>query len=127
MVFYGQTGYCRWKVLLQYFDEDRGFERCNTCDNCLRMAARQERAAASAQRAEGGGTPTTAAPPLQRAAFAPGEAVKVRRYGRGSVVAADADTVTVAFDGGTERCFQAGYVQRDIGGEFVVACQATAR
>ncbi len=39
MVFYGQTGYCRWKVLLAHFDEDEGFERCGTCDNCERMAA----------------------------------------------------------------------------------------
>ena len=41
MVFYGQTGLCRWKVLQGHFGEDEGFERCNTCDNCLRMAMAQ--------------------------------------------------------------------------------------
>ena len=107
MVFYGQTGYCRWKVLLQYFDEDEGFERCGACDNCERMAARQAEpeppvdAAVAVQPA-----------PAQQAAFAVGAAVRVKRYGRGTVVAADADSVTVGFDGGGERCFQAGYVKR---------------
>ena len=39
MVFYGQTGRCRWKVLLDNFGESEGFEACGTCDNCVRIAA----------------------------------------------------------------------------------------
>ena len=39
MVFYGQTGRCRWKVLLDNFGESEGFESCGTCDNCVRIAA----------------------------------------------------------------------------------------
>lgn len=36
MVSYAQSGYCRWKLLLDYFgDEGAGVERCGTCDNCL--------------------------------------------------------------------------------------------
>ena len=104
-----QTGQCRWKVLLEHFDEERGFERCGSCDNCLRMAARAEDEARAA-----------AAPPVDespaqkavRAAFAVGDVVKVKRYGSGSVVAADAETVTVGFAGGAERCFRADYVRR---------------
>ncbi len=35
MVSYAQSGYCRWKLLLDYFgDQSAGFERCGTCDNC---------------------------------------------------------------------------------------------
>jgi ATP-dependent DNA helicase RecQ len=35
MVSYAQSGYCRWKLLLDYFgDESAGVERCGTCDNC---------------------------------------------------------------------------------------------
>src|SRR5207245_633244 len=37
MVFYAQTGFCRWRVLLEYFDEPlMEGERCGNCDNCLR-------------------------------------------------------------------------------------------
>ena len=39
MVFYGQTGHCRWKVLLENFGEAEGFGACGTCDNCIRIAA----------------------------------------------------------------------------------------
>jgi ATP-dependent DNA helicase RecQ len=39
MVFYGQSGYCRWKVLLQHFGEADGFTACGRCDNCVRIAA----------------------------------------------------------------------------------------
>jgi ATP-dependent DNA helicase RecQ len=121
MVFYGQTGYCRWKVLLQYFGEADDFERCGICDNCARMAAQQPGDAVAPGTAADSGTTTAQAEPTaqtpalvaaRRASFAVGDAVKVRRYGRGSVVAADADTVTVGFQGGIERCFQADYVKR---------------
>ena len=36
MVSYAQSGYCRWKLLLDYFgDEAGGIERCGSCDNCV--------------------------------------------------------------------------------------------
>ena len=36
MVGYAQSGYCRGKLLLDYFgDVSPGFERCCKCDNCL--------------------------------------------------------------------------------------------
>jgi ATP-dependent DNA helicase RecQ len=35
MVAYAQSGYCRWKLLLEYFGDDAaGIERCGCCDNC---------------------------------------------------------------------------------------------
>jgi ATP-dependent DNA helicase RecQ len=36
MASYAQSGLCRWKVLLDYFNEGDDFERCETCDNCRR-------------------------------------------------------------------------------------------
>jgi ATP-dependent DNA helicase RecQ len=106
MVFYGQTGYCRWKVLLQHFGEDEGFERCGTCDNCERIAAQQKEHAAevAAEHVER----QARTPP---APFAPGDKVRVPRYGRGNVIAADPQSVTVAFAGGAQRCFLASYVK----------------
>jgi ATP-dependent DNA helicase RecQ len=35
MTMYAQSAMCRWKLLLEYFGEADGFERCGTCDNCV--------------------------------------------------------------------------------------------
>jgi len=43
MVGYAQSGYCRWKLLLDYFgDAAPGFEHCCKCDNCLAPPAIQD-------------------------------------------------------------------------------------
>ena len=34
MAAYAQSAMCRWKLLLEYFDEAEGFDRCGDCDNC---------------------------------------------------------------------------------------------
>ena len=34
MAQYAQSATCRWKLLLDYFGEGDGFERCGGCDNC---------------------------------------------------------------------------------------------
>ena len=34
MAAYAQSAVCRWKLLLEYFNEAEGFERCGDCDNC---------------------------------------------------------------------------------------------
>ena len=117
MVFYGQTGYCRWKVLLAHFGEDEGFERCERCDNCARIAA-STAAASGSDRIEaasnGAQEPALRHPkpaPIAPAPFDPGANVKVPRYGKGVVEAADAQSVTVRFPNGSTRCFMASYVR----------------
>jgi ATP-dependent DNA helicase RecQ len=36
MIGYAQSGFCRWKLLLDYFgDPVPGFEKCCRCDNCM--------------------------------------------------------------------------------------------
>jgi ATP-dependent DNA helicase RecQ len=69
MVSYAQSGYCRWKLLLDYFgDRPDDFERCCQCDNCLSPPSIQD----SPQRIEpapepvpaGEYTHTPAVPPL---------------------------------------------------------------
>ncbi len=104
MVFYAQTGRCRWRVLQEHFDE-AGPERCGHCDNCQRLSA-AEAASASAQ------TPTAQAQQVSPGAvFEPGQAVRVPRYGRGTVSEADAEMVTVTFAEGRRRCFLNRFVQ----------------
>ena len=107
MVFYSQTGGCRWRVLLEHFREEGVFERCHRCDNCLRLAAVQAQVSSSPE-LEPPATPPASAP---RPAFAVGSTVRVARYGLGMVTAADAHTVTVGFAKGVKRCFSAPYVQ----------------
>ena len=34
MAQYAQSPMCRWKLLLDYFGEGDGFDRCGECDNC---------------------------------------------------------------------------------------------
>jgi ATP-dependent DNA helicase RecQ len=35
MAGFAQSAMCRWKLLLDYFEEGQDFERCGTCDNCV--------------------------------------------------------------------------------------------
>lgn len=100
MVFYGQTGFCRWKVLLEHYGEDAGFERCGRCDNCEKpihqSSVHQE------------DLPVMASPARS---FTPGQRVRVPRYGEGEVITADAETVTLMFPGGKQRSFMASYAK----------------
>ncbi|MGH6647611.1 RecQ family ATP-dependent DNA helicase [Aquabacterium sp.] len=104
MVFYGQTGLCRWKVLQAHFDEGQDFERCGGCDNCLRLATLQRKQEERAVEPE----EPSASP---HAVFAEKDLVRVPRYGKGQVTQADAESVTVAFPNGATRCFLASFVR----------------
>jgi ATP-dependent DNA helicase RecQ len=35
MAGYAQSAMCRWKLLLQYFNEGDDFDGCGSCDNCV--------------------------------------------------------------------------------------------
>ncbi|MBK6006136.1 ATP-dependent DNA helicase RecQ [Ramlibacter ginsenosidimutans] len=114
MVFYAQTGQCRWRVLLEHLEEDAApFERCGHCDNCRRIAAHEavvedllRRKEADAQ--ENGDGEHEQAP----AVFTRGDLVEVRRYGRGVVEEATATQVTVAFADRSRRSFLPEFVRR---------------
>ncbi|HEU4459703.1 MAG TPA: RecQ family ATP-dependent DNA helicase [Methylibium sp.] len=110
MVFYAQSGWCRWRVLLDHFDaRPAGFDRCGHCDNCLHLATHLSEAARE-------GTAKDAEPPAAGSdtglsSLKPGDAVKVRRYGRGEVRAINGSSVDVSFPSGQTRCFLAEWVQ----------------
>ncbi len=116
MVAYAQTGACRWQVLLDYFghsEEGGPHHRCGTCDNCRRMAelASASAAAPAATQPWTEADTHTHAPDIRPIEFTQGAPVRVRRYGAGTVSAADAHSVTVAFADGSSRCFQADFVR----------------
>ena len=106
MVFYAQTGFCRWKVLLEYFGEKPDWDRCGACDNCLRPPPRilnPHRRRKIGRRAV-----------LKKEGniFKCGERVRVPKYGEGQVISAAADKVTIAFPDSETRTFLRSYVER---------------
>jgi ATP-dependent DNA helicase RecQ len=111
MVFYAQTGQCRWRVLLEHLEGEPAVQRCERCDNCRRIKAHEavveellRQAPADDKRAE---TDEGTSP-----AFSRGDLVEVRRYGRGVVEEASATQVTVAFADRSRRTFLPEYVRR---------------
>jgi ATP-dependent DNA helicase RecQ len=111
MVFYAQTGHCRWKVLLENFAEADGFAGCGCCDNCERRAAVEAATILATADAEAS-SPASAAPPaVAKPAFAVGDAVVVPRYGAGEVESIDAEGITVRFGDAARRTFLAAFVK----------------
>ena len=105
MVSYAQTGQCRWHVLLEHLEGEAPFQRCGACDNCRRIAAHEKVLDELASRPADNDDDAQ-----ERARFARGDIVKVKRYGRGVVEQADALQVIVAFADGARRCFQPEFV-----------------
>ncbi len=113
MVSYAQSGYCRWKLLLDYFGDDSSFERCCTCDNCVNPPALMPSADGS-EHIMLPPAPATAAPevsvPLLDPAIAVGRQVKVPKFDIGTVVAVAGDQVTVRFATHAVKTFMAEFV-----------------
>lgn len=118
MLSYAQSGRCRWHLLLEDLDPSAAGKRCGVCDNCQRIAAQeaamaqpiqvsQETAALAAGRCGPSAGPGSAA---KAPAFSVSDPVKVKRFGAGTVVSADAGSITVAFEDGSQRCFHPDYV-----------------
>ncbi|WP_311221889.1 MULTISPECIES: RecQ family ATP-dependent DNA helicase [unclassified Acidovorax] len=133
MVFYAQTGRCRWQVLLGTMNQIDDAPACGVCDNCVRMALVRETEHARVDLATQRSTQIPTDSPLTRVAtaavpsparatailgdvapvpFEIGALVRVKRYGAGTVVSIEAQSVTVAFADGSRRCFQPDFVRR---------------
>ena len=107
MVGYAVSGFCRWRVLLDYFsDEVAGFERCCKCDNCLNPPAASV-ALEAIRDDEFDREPAAPAPvPL----FDVGASVRVPKYEVGVVQSVAGDQVTILFPDQVARTFMADFV-----------------
>jgi ATP-dependent DNA helicase RecQ len=109
MIAYAQTALCRWKALLAYFGEEVEWERCGHCDNCSRPI-HQPAAPPHAEKPISIAAEVLPLPPLvggaNPAKLAPGQAVTLTIYGRGEVVEAAEDMVTIALQDGERRRFR---------------------
>jgi ATP-dependent DNA helicase RecQ len=120
MIFYAQTGLCRWRVLLDYFGDTASFERCTVCDACER-AAEQKVSEAAAVPAAASGARRTVRP------LGPGDPVGVPRLGTGRVRSTLNDEITVEFPDGEVKTFLRGYVRRRRPGQLQPATQSAAK
>jgi ATP-dependent DNA helicase RecQ len=111
MVFYAQSGFCRWKILLEYFDEAVEWDRCGHCDNCLNPPEQALSAQPVHGRKPGQSLPVQPEPSRQPS-FPVGASVEVSKVGKGRVVSATDDMVTVVFPNSQTRTFLKSYVRR---------------
>ncbi|MGB9108944.1 MAG: RecQ family zinc-binding domain-containing protein [Telluria sp.] len=110
MVSYAVSGYCRWKLLLDYFgDEVEGFEKCCRCDNCLNPPAAVLTEDIAIRDDEFDREPEPAPDPSST--FAVDDRVKVPKYGEGVVVSMSGDQVCIAFPDGEQRAFMKDFVE----------------
>jgi ATP-dependent DNA helicase RecQ len=109
MVSYAVSGFCRWKLLLDYFgDEVEGFEKCCRCDNCLNPPAAALTEDIEIRDDEFDREPEGDVP--AGPAFDAGARVTVPKYGEGVVLSVAGDQVHIAFPDGEARAFLADFV-----------------
>jgi ATP-dependent DNA helicase RecQ len=110
MVGYAVSGFCRWKLLLDYFgDAHPGFEKCCRCDNCLNPPALTD---PDIEIRDDEFDREPVAEEAAAPAFEVGARVRVPKYDEGVVVAVAGDQVTIAFPGEEQRTFLAGFVEQ---------------
>jgi len=106
MVAYAQSSLCRWRTLLEYF-EDPEFDadfRCGTCDACAHPVDVEVQVPSVSP---------LPAPDDESAAdvLREGQRVDVPEFGEGDVVAVEGDKVDVACADGEVRKFKSDFVQ----------------
>ena len=108
MVGYAVSGYCRWKLMLDYFgDEVEGFEKCCKCDNCKNPPA----LALDEIEIRDDEFDHTPEPEPAGPQFEVGMQVKVPKYGAGVVTSVAGDQVGIDFPDGEHRSFMADFVE----------------
>ncbi|MBD8530308.1 MULTISPECIES: ATP-dependent DNA helicase RecQ [unclassified Massilia] len=108
MVGYAVSGFCRWKLMLDYFgDEVEGFEKCCKCDNCKNPPSMNlDDIEIRDDEFDHAPEPEPAGPH-----FEVGMQVTVPKYGQGIVVSVAGDQIGIDFPDGEHRSFMADFVK----------------
>ncbi|KFC66005.1 ATP-dependent DNA helicase RecQ [Massilia sp. LC238] len=109
MVGYAVSGFCRWKLLLDYFgDEVEGFKKCCKCDNCLNPPA----LALDEIEIRDDEFDREPAPEPAGPKFEVGSRAKAPKHGEGVIVAVAGSQVTLEFPDQEEpRTFLAEFLE----------------
>lgn len=102
MIRYAQSAQCRWKTLLDYFDCEAPWTRCGKCDNCLHPLTLAPSNQTKVEVSES----ATAKP-----RFAPGDLVRIRRFGEAHIIDVVGDAANVMCRDGTIRQFLMSYLK----------------
>jgi len=104
LVDYAQSGSCRWKLLLEYFDdEEKHLEQCGQCDNCLQPP---ELLLTEAEPEHQDEIEVRKLPDI-----AIGSEAHVVKYGKGHVTAVAGEQLTITFADNESRTFLRRYVE----------------
>lgn len=100
MVKYSQSMVCRWRQIVEYFEETPEFERCGSCDVCLTpLEIAEGKAAAQPLVTETG-----------QAGLAIGDAIVTPQHGRARVEALENEIVVARLKNGQIKCFHRDFI-----------------
>ncbi|HEY0080642.1 MAG TPA: ATP-dependent DNA helicase RecQ [Pyrinomonadaceae bacterium] len=116
MMLYGQSAFCRWRVLHEYFDEENGLESCGNCDNCLRPVEEELKLADrdnAAREVVPELLPKGEKPEEEEKEkeISEGDIVRLPVHGEGQVQAVEDDKLLVVFPDGETRKFKKDFVE----------------
>lgn len=100
MVKYSQSMVCRWRQIIEYFEETPEFEQCGNCDVCLApLEIAADEAAAR-----------TLAADAEYAGLAIGDAIVTPQHGRARVEAVENEIVVARLKNGQIKRFHRDYI-----------------
>lgn len=99
MMLYAQSGGCRWRNLLEYFDEQADWEACQSCDNCLHPIDRELSPPSDPEAALLATFPSLAEQnePEAEPEIVIGSTITLAKYGEGRIEAIEGDKVAISF------------------------------
>ena len=111
MVFYAQSGFCRWKILLEYFNEEVEWNHCGHCDNCINPPENALSAQPVHPERKAAQTASQKDKSPWEQELTVGAEVEVPNVGKGKIVSIHYDMVTVLFPDSQKRIFVKSYVK----------------
>ena len=108
MVSYAVSGFCRWKLILDYFDDKvAGFQNCCKCDNCLNPPELSLTEGIEIRDDEFDHEPVADVPEPK---FVIGARACSAKYGEGVVTGVAGDQITLDFADGESRTFMVDFL-----------------